>query len=125
MKPFQWFINILSIFLLLCFMGFTGTFIFGILTINFHYVQNEYSSKWFFADLKRKGKKLETDLTTYIHQIDFMTRKEIIQNMAVELYKLNEISCQKLQTIKWTLRFFSFSLIIIAIFFGFLIFAIL
>lgn len=40
-----------------------------------------------------------------------MTDEEIIENMAAELYKLNDINRQKLRTNRWVIRSFSSTLI--------------
>jgi hypothetical protein len=36
-----------------------------------------------------------------------MTETDVIENMAAELYKLNDINRQKSETMRWTLRGFA------------------
>lgn len=40
-----------------------------------------------------------------------MTDEDVIENMAAELYKLNDINRQKAKTVKWTIRSFASVLI--------------
>ena len=77
-------------------------FIFGILTIRGHSSNVSYHSKWFLC----KSTK-EYSLDSYKSDIWNMSERDIIENMAVELYKLNDINRQKLLTCKWTLRFYT------------------
>ena len=46
-----------------------------------------------------------------INEYGKMTDEEIIENMAAELYKLNDINRQKLRTNRWVIRSFSSTLI--------------
>ena len=61
-------------------------------------------------------------LTTQVYSFDeykqdvvSMTKKDIIENMVAELYKLNDINRQKSKTMKWTIRSFSFALFTVAV----------
>lgn len=84
-------------------------FVFGILTIRSHMSKIGYKSKWF---LPQSTKEYSFDV--YKADVLSMSDKEVIVNMAAELYKLNDIYRQKQATNKWVLRSFSASLIIFA-----------
>ena len=80
-------------------------FIFGILTIRGHSSNTEYKSKWFIVQ-----STTEYTLDAYKRDLDAMTPKEVIENMTVELYKLNDINRQKSKTLKWSIETFGTSL---------------
>lgn len=44
-----------------------------------------------------------------------MSANDVIENMAAELYKLNDIYRQKAVTVKWTVRSFALSLSLAAL----------
>ena len=90
-------------------MGIVGVFIFGILTISGHNSKIDYNSKWFFT----KSCK-EYSFDRYITDIKEMKNEDIIENLAAELYKLNDINRQKMKTMKWEIR--SFSLVLMSTF---------
>lgn len=85
--------------------SFVMTFFFGILTIRRHVSGLAYDSKWY---LTRKTGEYSFD--SYKEDIDAMTDSDVIENMAAELYKLNDINRQKSVTVKWTVRFFAATL---------------
>lgn len=81
-------------------------FIFGILTIRSHSSKVDYKSKWFLAESTEMY-----SIDAYKADVLSMEDNDIIENMAVELYKLNDINRQKSLTYKWTLRSFTAFLI--------------
>lgn len=95
-------------------------FIFGILTIRGHSSNVSYHSKWFFCKATK-----EYSLDSYKSDIWNMSERDIIENMAVELYKLNDINRQKLFTCKWTLRFFTSYLVTLVLLFTLLMASVL
>ena len=62
----------------------------------------------------------EYSFDTYKQDINAMTDQDIIENMAAELYKLNDINQQKTKTMKWVIRSFASTLIAAAVL-GFLL----
>jgi hypothetical protein len=97
--------SVLSVILLLIFIiSFVGVFVFGILTIKGHQPKLKYNSKWFIA-------KSVEDYTFEMYKKDVsqMTDADILENMAAELYKLNDINRQKLNLYKWVIRCLSAS----------------
>ena len=80
-------------------------FIFGILTIRGHVSKINYKSKWFLSQNTK-----EYSFDTYKKDLVSMTDKDIIENMAAELYKLNDINRQKAFTAKWAIHFFAAAL---------------
>lgn len=93
--------------LLLLFVGghilsLLGIFVFGILTIRGHTSKINYTSKWF---LSRSTSEYSFD--AYKTDVLSMNTNDIIENMAAELYKLNDINRQKVATNKWVIRFFA------------------
>ena len=81
-------------------------FVFGILTIRGHSSNIGYKSKWFLPQTTK-----EYSFDVYKRDIQEMTDEDIIENMAAELYKLNDINRQKLRTNRWVIRSFSSTLI--------------
>lgn len=114
-KPCSWIGTVIAIFAMWLFISFIAVFIFGILTIRGHASKIGYQSKWF---LVRSTKEYSFD--TYKQDINTMTDQDIIENMAAELYKLNDINQQKSKTMKWVIRFFASTLISAAVL-GFLL----
>lgn len=86
-----------------------GVFVCGILTIRNHRSRLAYPSRWF---LPQSTQAYSFD--AYRQDVLSMSDEEIIVNMAAELYKLNDINRQKQAAGKWTLRFFSASLVLLA-----------
>lgn len=105
-KPCSWQGITITIFVLLHTLSFIMVFVFGILTIRGHVSKISYDSKWF---LLKSTKEYSFD--TYKADVDSMTNDDIIENMAAELYKLNDINRQKSKTAKWTIRSFATTLI--------------
>lgn len=105
-KPCSWRGNALTIFVLLHMLSFIMVFVFGILTIRGHVSIISYESKWF---LPKSTKEYSFDV--YKEDVNSMTDQDIIENMAAELYKLNDINRQKSKTAKWAIRFFAATLI--------------
>lgn len=79
-----------------------SVFLFGILTIRNHVSIIGYKSKWF---LPQSCKEYSFD--KFCQDIKEMTDEDVIENMAAELYKLNDINRQKSKTMKWTIYAFS------------------
>lgn len=94
----------------LMFICICAVFIFGTLTIRGHSSEMDYKSKWFLHQPKK-----EYHFDAFQKDIINMSNIDIIENMAVELYKLNDIYQQKDKTLKWTIRFFTASMITMAI----------
>lgn len=105
-KPCSWQGIVITIFILLHLLSIIMVFVFGILTIRGHISKIAFKSKWFLS-LPTK----EYSFDTYKADVNSMTNEEIIENMAAELYKLNDINRQKFATTKWTIRFFATTLI--------------
>ena len=105
-KPCSWIGVAIILFSVLFFLSFVSVFIFGILTIRGHSSNIRYKSKWF---LTQSTKEYSFDI--YNKDIQEMTDKDVIENMAAELYKLNDINRQKLKTSSWVIRSFSLTLI--------------
>lgn len=97
-------------FFFLCMLSLFLVFVFGILTIKGHFSNIGYKSKWF---LPQSSKEYSFD--AYKKDIKRMTEEDIIDNMAAELYKLNDINRQKLKTLKWVIRSFTTTLISIGV----------
>lgn len=110
MKPCSWKRVVFIISMITLVISIIGIFAFGILTIRSHASKIGYKSKWF---LLQSSKEYSFDL--YKEDILSMSDKDVIVNMAAELYKLNDINRQKNATYKWTLRFFSAVLISIGV----------
>ena len=51
----------------------------------------------------------------YKKDVQLMCDEDVIENLAAELYKLNDIHRQKLRTNKWVIRSFSATLILATI----------
>ena len=85
-------------------------FVFGLLTIRGHSSKIGYKSKWFLPQTVK-----EYSFDAYKKDVTAMTDSDIIENMAAELYKLNDINRQKSQSCKWSLLFFSIMLVGVAV----------
>lgn len=98
------FFVLIVILLLVFIISLAGVFLFGILTIKGHQPKLKYSSKWFIA-------KPVEDYTFEMYKKDVrkMTDDDILENMTAELYKLNDINRQKLNSYKWVIRCLSVS----------------
>lgn len=104
-KPCSWQGNVIIILTIIHLLSFILVFVFGILTIREHISKIAYKSKWF---LPQSTKEYSFDV--YKADVNAMTDEDIIENMAAELYKLNDINRQKALTAKWTIRFFAATL---------------
>lgn len=104
-KPCSWLGICIIIFTLLFLLSLITVFVFGILTIRGHASNISYKSKWFLSQSFK-----EYSFETYKQNIKAMTDRDIIENMAAELYKLNDINQQKAKTMKWAIRSFASSL---------------
>lgn len=98
------FFVLIVILLLVFIISLAGVFLFGILTIKGHQPKLKYSSRWFII-------KPVEDYTFEMYKKDVreMTDDDIIENMTAELYKLNDINRQKLNSYKWVIRCLSVS----------------
>ena len=98
------FFVLIVILLLVFIISLAGVFLFGILTIKGHQPKLKYSSKWFIT-------KPVEDYTFEMYKKDVreMTDDDILENMTAELYKLNDINRQKLNSYKWVIRYLSAS----------------
>ena len=104
-KPCSWIGNCLVIFSVLCIGNIIAAFVYGILTIRGHVSIIDYQSKWYLSKSTQ-----EYSFDAYKQDIISMDDKDIIENMAAELYKLNDINRQKSRTIKCTIRCFAVAL---------------
>lgn len=109
-SPCSWVGISIVIFSSLCLFSVIAVFVLGILTIRAHSSIINYKSKWY---LPQSSQVYSFD--EYRQDVVSMTKKDIIENMAAELYKLNDINRQKSKTMKWAIRFFSFALFTVSI----------
>lgn len=99
--PCSWIGILFLIFTISFCISVVLVFLFGLLTVKGHRSIIGYPSKWFLA-LSTK----EYSFDKYSEDVRGMTDDDVIDNMAAELYKLNDINRQKAKTLKWTLRTF-------------------
>lgn len=78
----------------------------GLQTIKSYTCEIEFKSLWFIKE-KRELYSFEN----YRDAVEKMTDKDIVDTMAAELYKLNDINKQKMKTMKKTIKAFSVMLI--------------
>lgn len=104
--PCSWLGISLIILVSTLFINVIGVFLFGILTISSHSSKIGYKSKWY---LRQSTKEYSFD--AFRKDVLSMNDDDIIENMAAELYKLNDINRQKAKTYNWTLKCFSGALI--------------
>lgn len=89
-----------TVILIICFISLLVLIYFGILTLRPHNVKVAYSSKWYI------DRSVEDySLNLYLKELNEMTEIDFIENMAVELYKLNDINRQKVLSYKWMIRY--------------------
>lgn len=105
-KPCSWVGVSLIIFTMLFVIDLSAFFVFGILTIRGHSSKIGYKSKWFLPQPTK-----EYSFDAFKVDIQSMNDDDIIENMAAELYKLNDINRQKHKTYKWALISFSVALL--------------
>ncbi len=91
-------------------ISLAALFVCGLLTIRAHQPHYNYNSKWFLVHSVK-----EYDFDSYRKDIIDMSANDVIENMAAELYKLNDIYRQKAVTVKWTVRSFALSLSLAAL----------
>lgn len=108
--PCSWIGVLFIIFTLLCIISTILVFLFGLLTIRAHSSNIKYKSKWFLPQSTK-----EYSFSEFSKDIKQMTDDDIIENMAAELYKLNDINRQKNTTLKLTVYSFSSLLITLLI----------
>lgn len=108
--PCSWFGVLFLISTLLFCVSIALVFIFGLLTVRGHVSNINYKSKWF---LPKSTKEYSFD--EFLKDVNEMTEADVINNMAAELYKLNDINRQKAKTLKWTLLSFAGFIIFLAI----------
>lgn len=109
-NPCSWLGISTFILCFVCLISLIIVFLCGILTIRGHSSNISYNSKWYLGQ-----SKLEYSFEEYKKDVMSMTQRDILENMAAELFKLNDIFRQKARTMKWALRAFSTSLIILPI----------
>lgn len=108
--PCSWIGVLFIIFALFSAISVVLVFLFGLLTVRAHSSIVKYKSKWFLTQPTK-----EYSFDEFLKDVEKMNNKDIIKNMTVELYKLNDINRQKMKTLKWTLYSFSSLLITIAV----------
>lgn len=109
-KPCSWLGICIIIFTLLFLLSLIAVFVFGIITIRGHVSNIGYKSKWFLPQSSK-----EYSFEAYKRDIKGMTERDVLENMAAELYKLNDINRQKAKTMKWAVRSFASSLAALAV----------
>ena len=87
------------------------TFIYGIKCILIRFGKSKASSLWFF-DTESYGGISERK---YINKVKRMSNETILNNLSIEVYKLNTINNRKMRSGKTTIILFSLSCAIIAI----------
>lgn len=102
LKPCTWIGAAFFVFCVLCIISLVSTFLFGIMTIRGHISKINYESKWFLS----KSTKLYS-FDAYLNDVHNLSATDIIDNMAAEVYKLNDINRQKSKTMKYTIYSFS------------------
>lgn len=105
-RPCSWIGISLFLVLPVFALSFVCIFIFGISTIKSHSSKIDYKSKWFLPQSTK-----EYSFDAFRVDVQSMSEHEIIDNMAAELYKLNDINRQKQKSYKRALISFSLTLI--------------
>lgn len=100
--PCSWLGICICIFTLINFFSLIAVFAFGILTIRGHKSDIGYKSKWFLSQSVN-----EYSFDIFKEDLKIMTDEDIIENMAAELFKLNDINRQKAKTMNRTIHAFS------------------
>lgn len=96
--PCSWMGILMMLFVIFLIISIIVIFLFGILTISGHTSNIGYQSKWFL----NKSTK-EYSFHHFWEDIKTMKDDDIIENMSAELYKLNDIYRQKMNTFRFTL----------------------
>lgn len=101
------YIQLLSWGIIILFLASTTmVYFWGLKTIMSHTSEVSFKSVWFIKESKE-----EYLFETYKKEIERMTPKDIVDVMAAELYKLNDINKQKISTTKKAIKAFSVTLI--------------
>lgn len=103
--PCSWCGVLLVVLSIVLIVSVIGMFSFGLATIRVHSSKIGHSSKWFLGQSPS-----EYSFDSYKADVLRMSNVDIIEDMAAELYKLNDINRQKQRACKWMLRFFSVAL---------------
>lgn len=104
-EPNSWRGVIIAIIGILFFVSLAIVFVFGILTVRGRVSQVAYKSKWFVLKPTK-----EYSLEQYQKDVRAMTNEDIIEDMAAELYKLNDINRRKMKTANMTIIWFAIAL---------------
>lgn len=80
----------------------------GLQTIKAHRCNINFKSLWFIIE-----KKDDYPFEIYKEDIKKMTEKDVIDALAAELYKVNDIYRQKAVTMKRTIRVFGIALVVL------------
>lgn len=94
--------TVLIVLSILLVLAIIGLFVSGIFTIRGHSSHINYKTKWYLPESNDKY-----PFEKYRKDVQAMEPHEMINEMAAELYKLNDINRQKQGAYKWVLRFFS------------------
>ena len=105
-KPCSWLGISIIILTAMLIISLIGVFTFGILTIRSHSAKTGYKSKWFLPQSTS-----EYSFDAFKEDVLDMNDEDVLENMAAELYKLNDINRQKSKTYKRSINCFSVSLI--------------
>lgn len=92
------------------FLAIVLVYYWGLKTIKAHVCSINFKSLWFIIE-----KKENYSFETYKTDVEKMTEKDIIDTMAAELYKLNDIFRQKALSTKKTIGAFTASLTVLFI----------
>lgn len=98
--------NLITLLFIVCLISTVCVLFFGINTIKGRTSKSQYDSKWFITKSLRNY-----SIEAYKNDILKMNSNDIIENMIVELYKLNDINQQKMKTMKCVTVSFNISLI--------------
>lgn len=109
----------LCVLIFIFFLSIVFVYYWGLKTIKAHVCNIYFKSLWFI-----KEKKEDYSFETYKIDVKKMTEKDIIDTMAAELYKLNDIFRQKALSTKKTIDAFAicltvlFVIVVLCIFLG-------
>ena len=104
--------KVIFIFLVIAYVSSVVlSFVFGIKCIMIRFGKSNKKSLWFFKTEKFGGIS-EKD---YLKDIRALTDEDVTRNLAIEVYKLNDINNSKMKDGKKTIVFFAISCMIIAI----------
>ena len=109
-EPNSWRGVLIAIIGILFFVSFAMVFAFGILTVRGRVSQVAYKSKWFVLKPTK-----EYSLAQYQQDVISMSNEDIIEDMAAELYKLNDINRRKMKTANMTIVWFAATLVMVTV----------